>query len=230
MEPIKESGEALETLSVTAGHDLAEDLRQLAERVQEEIPHCIAISISLRDSDLTFTFTSTVDDLRLVDAAQYLHDGPCQVAAYQGEVVDVQDILDEDRWQTFAQASARLGVRSSLSLPLHSRGILYGSVNLYADSEAAFTGHEHQIAATLGTHAAEAVANADLSMASMERARQAPSMIEAVDTVNTAVGILAERDAVPPDEARRRLLDAASRAGINAADLARLIVAPERGG
>jgi GAF domain-containing protein len=193
--------------------------------VQAAIPDCVCISITLLDAGLTFTLTTTSEALRVVDAVQYLDGGPCQAAALDDVETHVEDVLDEDRWQRFAQTSAANGVRSTLSIPIRrAAGELHGSVNLYASSPSAFAQHEQELATMFGAAAAEAVANADLSMLSVQRAEEAPARIHDADTVSVAVGLFAARDAIPLDAARERFLDAAARAGTSPTGLAELII------
>jgi GAF domain-containing protein len=172
VEPIAESLEALTRLSHDA-EDLAENLRQTASRVVQAVPECVAISISHFEGDLTFTLVTTSDELRVVDAAQYLDSGPRESAAIDGDEIDIGDVPDEDRWQLFALASAITGVRSSLSLPLLRGDTVYGSVNFYASTDHAFIARERDLAVMFGAQVEAAVANADLSMSSPARARQA---------------------------------------------------------
>jgi GAF domain-containing protein len=159
-----------------------------------------------------------------LDAAQYLEGGPCEAAAIEGEEIHLDDVLDEDRWQLFALASAITGVRSSLSMPLRRGDTVYGSVNFYASTEQAFIGRERDLAVMFGAQVQEAVANADLSMASLGRAREAVDTLDENDRVNEAIGMLAERHGMTTDEARASLLDAAHRAGVTAMALAQLVL------
>lgn len=224
MEPIPESLQALTRLSATTDTDLVESLRHTAVRVVEAIPDCVGISICNFRADLTFTLLSTAERLRILDAAQYLDGGPCQLAALDGEEVTVDDLLDEDQWQLLALASAAQGVKSSLSLPMRHLGQLYGSVNFYASSTYGFQGREQDLARMFGAATEEAVANADLSMSSLGRARQAVETLDANDSIQQAVGMLAVRGGVTVDEAQRRLDEAADRAGISPVTLAELVL------
>jgi GAF domain-containing protein len=216
--------EALTRLSETGEVDLVGNLRQAAERVVTAVPECVALSISHFDEDVTFTLVATRVDMRLLDAAQYIDGGPCEVAALSGEEVDVGDVLDEDRWQLFALASAIKGVRSSLSLPLRRDRKVYGSINFYASTEYAFLGRERDLALMFGAQVQEAVANADLSMSSVQRARNTVQRLDERDTLNTAAGILAARKGMSTDEAFQSLLNAADRAGISPLALAELVL------
>jgi GAF domain-containing protein len=224
VEPIPESLEVLTRLSSTGEVDLVDNLQQAAGWVVRAVPECVALSISHFDEDLTFTLTATSDELRLLDAAQYLDGGPCEVAAIDGDEVDVGDVLDEDRWQLFASASAVHGVRSSLSLPLRRDDTVYGSVNFYASTEYAFMGRERDLAVMFGASVQEAVANADLSMASLGRARQAVTTLDERDRINTAAGVLAARHGMTVTQAHESLVDCASRAGVPVVALADLVL------
>jgi GAF domain-containing protein len=224
VEPIPESLGVLARLSATADVDLVDNLKQAASEVVRAVPECLALSISHFDDDLTFTLVSTSDEVRIVDASQYLDGGPCESAANDGDAVYLGDILDEDRWQWFALAAAAHGVRSSLSLPLRRGDRIYGSVNFYASTEYAFVGRERDLATMFGAAVQEAVANGDLSMSSLGRARRAEKALEDRDKVDTAVGILAARQRVSPSEAYDNLIDAAARAGVSATALAEAVL------
>jgi GAF domain-containing protein len=224
MEPIPESLEALTKLSVGGDVGLVQRLSEAAARVVHLVPECVALSIALFDDDLTFTLLATSDRMRIVDAAQYLDGGPCELSARSSADVAVDDILDEDRWQLFALATAATGVRSSLSLPLRDGAAVVGSINFYARTDYAFIGRQRTLAQMFGATVEEAVANADLSMGSLERARQAVQTLEDRDTITTAVGVHAARHALTVSEAYDNLHDAAERAGVPLIELARLVL------
>jgi len=228
MEPIPESLEVLTRLSATAEVDLVAELKDAAARVVEAVPDCVGLSIAWFDEGLTFSLLTTSDALKVIDAAQYLEGGPCEVAALDEEDVDLGDILDEQRWQLFGTAAAAAGVRSSLSLPLRHGGTVYGSINFYGSTTDTFSGSQGQLARKFGAAVEEAVANADLSMASVGRARGAVETLDARDTVNKAIGALAVRENISVEEARGRIQDAADRAGVSLAAVADLVLTQRR--
>jgi GAF domain-containing protein len=160
-------------------------------------------------------------------AARVVHLVPECVAlsiALNGEDVAVDDILDEDRWQLFALATAATGVRSSLSLPLRDGAVVIGSINFYGGTDYTFIGRERTLAEMFGANVAEVVANADLSMGSLERAREAVQTLEDRDTITTAAGVYAVRHNVTVDDGYDNLRDAAERAGVPLVELARLVL------
>jgi GAF domain-containing protein len=135
------------------------------------------------------------------------------------------DLFSERRWRLAALAGARSGVRSSLSLPIRVRGKAVGSVNFYGASPTTFRGHGRALAALFGAAAEEAVSNADLPMTGIERARRSTEQVADEAALDTATGVLAERERLAVEDARQRLEDAAARAGVKAAALAKLILA-----
>jgi GAF domain-containing protein len=224
LEPIAESLDALRQLSSTGERDLVEEVAQRAAEIVDVVPDCVALSITLLDDDLTFTFVSTSEAGRVVDAAQYVDGGPCVDAVETGEQIDVEDLMDEDRWQVAAQAAAAHGIMSSLSLPLRHDGDIIGSINMYGSTIGAFNDAAETLAQLFGAAVQEVVANFDTSMRSRERSRTTPRRLRMQTTIDQAIGILAIRRTIPTTRAARDLAGAAERAGIDEATLAKVIV------
>ena len=138
------------------------------------IPECVGLSLTLYDEDLTFTLVASSLPLAELDAMQYLDGGPCVQAVHDKahRLEAVEELLDEDRWALFAQASAAAGVASSLSLPVLEHGRVVGGINLYASSADAFTGSPQRPGLGAGPSAAGAVTNADLAFETRLRAER----------------------------------------------------------
>jgi hypothetical protein len=83
------------------------------------------------------------------------------------------------------------------------------------------------VAAIFGAWAPGAVSNADLSFSTRLEAARAPEHIRERNRVKTGVGILAASLRVELVEARRRLHEAAARAGVDALTVAELLIAGE---
>ena len=231
MEPIPETRELLDFLwEGTDDERLEMWLVTRAQQVAALVPDCVGLSIALLgELGYTFTFLATDDDLRLVDGAQYLDGGPCEAAVDRDVLVEA-DLLDERTWYLAALAAASTGVRSSLSLPIRSEDDVVGSVNFYGASAATFAGPARHLAMLFGAVAQEAVLNADLRMEGIDRARRSTEQVVDEGAVHTASGVLAEREGLSPDQARRRLEDSAARAGVPVASLARLVLRDADGG
>ena len=127
-------------------------------------------------------------------------------------------------WQLFSQFSAASGVASSLSLPVYRDDRLVGGVNLYASGSDSFAGRQERLVEALGGRAGEAVANADLSFSTRLDAAAAPQqMLDRIE-IETATGLLAARSGADLEVAQRLLSEAAARAGVSAALVARVLV------
>lgn len=171
------------------------------------------------------TLVASTGQIAALDAAQYLYGGPC-VEDLEGTEplnVTIGDLLDEGRWQMYAQASATAGIASSLSLPVMAADRVVGGVNLYASTADAFTGRHQPVAEAVGSGAAFAVSNADLSFTMLQQALEAPDTLCALGDMDLAVGVISESQGVPITIARERLRDAAAPAGISEAEAAKAI-------
>jgi GAF domain-containing protein len=226
MEPIPETVEAVNELdpSVDDGTLLA-SLCERATQAQQIVPDLVGVSVARLDHGLTLTLVATAPEVAVLDAVQYVGGGPCVEAGHQDQVTeDDIDVMDEERWRLFAEATAARAVRSTLTLPVLSHGHVAGTVNLYAASRRAFVGHHEQLAAVFGAWAAGAVANADLSFMTRKNAQRAPQNVRDQNLVDVATGIVSAQLSIDVATAAERLRDAASRAGVSLVHLARDII------
>jgi transcriptional regulator with GAF, ATPase, and Fis domain len=226
LEPMPATVEAFEKLGRLGNEDVGEQLQQVAAALGTIVPQCVGMSLTLVDDDITLTLaTSSIQALPL-DAVQYLDGGPCLDAVEQAERLIVDDIGSdsEQQWSLFARASAMVGVRSSLSLPLLDGDRVLGGFNLYASEADAFEGHVEELARLLGAWGPGAVRDADLTFSSRLRAGEAPAALARQADLDTAVALIAEKERIERGAAAQRLYDAAARAGLPAEDLARTVI------
>jgi GAF domain-containing protein len=228
VEPIPETVSAIEQFGpfVVEDDDLLAELAARAEQVRALVPPCVGLSLASTEDGVTFTLVATSEEIAVLDAVQYLSGGPCVEAVKAERVLacDQSDLLDEQEWRLFAQATAAGGVASTLTLPILRDDRVVGSVNLYAATADAFEGQHQAIADIFGAWAPGAVTNADLSFTTRETAEQAPRHLRDDIDIHVASGIIAAREAIDPGHARSRLHDAAQRAGVTEAHLARTII------
>jgi hypothetical protein len=226
VEPIDETVEAMAELDEVSDVDLLAELKQASEQVLAIVPDCVGISIASLDHGLTFTLVASNEEVANLDGVQYLDGGPCveAVKADIGLQTSTDDLLDEEDWHFIGQASAASSVASTLTLPILHQGKVSGSVNLYGGSTDSFTGHHEDLAAIFNAWAPGAVVNADLGFATRRNAEQAPARLRDQAQIDTAVGIIAAQQKVSTSVAEERLTDAAQRAGVSEAQLARLVL------
>lgn len=225
MKPVPETAAVLRDLAEHRQPGLEATLMALAHRAQSVVPECVGLSLGLIQGATTFTLVATDETIAGLDAVQYADWGPCVEAAERHEPVEVsvETLLDERRWQLFAQASAAAGVRSTLSMPIMDGDRMIGGVNLYASTPHAFHDRHQELADGLGTSAEGAVRNADLSFSTRQLAADSAERYHASGDIELAVGILVARHRLDPQAARARLREAAARAGISEAEAARAI-------
>jgi GAF domain-containing protein len=227
-----ETREALAEFVTLDDPDVDELLADLGRRAQAIVPDLVGLSLGLAHEGLTFTLLASSSGVASIDAAQYADGGPC-VEVTEGRMdsaeIEVTDPMDEEQWRLFSLVSAASGVASSLSLPIYRDNALVGGANLYASTANAFTGRHEQLADALGARAAEAVTNADLSFSTRLDAAAAPQQMRDRIEIETATGLLAARSGKDLEVAQQLLREAAVRAGVPLALVARVLVLAHRG-
>jgi NarL family two-component system response regulator LiaR len=202
--------------------------QQLAERagqVRALVPACSGISLASVLGEESVTLAATSDEIALLDATQYLSGGPCVAAAEAASVLTctAEQLAAESSWRRFAAATATAGVTSVASLPVTDPGTdrVVGTVNLYASDERAFEGRDGDLADLFGDWAPAAVARHDAE--ARERPELGPQHRQDDLDIQVATALVADQEELDLDQARTRLDDAARRAGITVADLARAV-------
>jgi GAF domain-containing protein len=227
VEPIPETTEAVEEFGPFIDGDLLQQLRERSQRVRDLVPDCVGMTLASRAHDVLLTLVATSEEIAVLDAVQYLYGGPCVDAMEADRVLTYpagDDVLDEQHWHDFAQATAAAAINSTLTLPVLTDGAVTGTINLYAASARAFDGRHEDLARIFDAWAPGAVTNADLTFSTRKEAEQAPRRLRDDLNIQVAVGILAQRHSADLEEARELLRDAALRAGVREADLAAIIV------
>lgn len=226
MKPIPETRFVLTEMSRFQDEDLTSRFTAMANLVAVLAPECVGMTLSFLHEDLAFTWAATSLDVAALDAVQYLCDGPCVQAMHQGATVGAtrSDPLDESRWLEFSRAENSAGVESTLSIPLVENHLVVGGVNFYGGTATTFEGLHSELAAVCGAWPAAAVSNADMSLSGVRRAQQSPQRMRDRFVVDQATGMVMAAHRVDAEVAGERLRDAAERAGISEAELARILV------
>jgi GAF domain-containing protein len=227
VEPIPETLRAIDEIEAFLDdRTLLEQLTAQAARARAIAPGLRGISVAARIEGLTFTLVATEEESAVLDAVQYATSGPCveAVEVEHGMATDHHDLLSEPRWQELGQATAAVGIRSTLTFPIMTHGQISGSVNLYGEARDTFDGKHRQLAAVFDAWAPGAISNADLSFMTRRFAEQAPVQLQDQELIDVAVGVIAASHGLDIDAARQRLELAAARAGVSVVQLARTIV------
>jgi GAF domain-containing protein len=226
VEPIPESSEAVAEFGPFEV-DLLQNLQDMAIQVRDLVPDCVGLSLASREHGVSFTVVSSSEEIAALDGIQYVDGGPCveSVKAERVIAVEGEEMLGEAGWHLFAKATAAYSITSTLTLPIIAETQVVGSINLYAASPMAFSGHHEAIAEIFGAWAPGAVANADLGFRTLRTSKDAPRLLYEEMRIQVAVGIVMSAQSVTPDVARELLSDAARRARVTEALLAESLIA-----
>ncbi|MER7070934.1 ANTAR domain-containing protein [Terrabacter sp. NPDC000476] len=226
MEPTPETNEALSELERFGDSELRDELTDLTSAAKRRVPTLVGVSVTLVAENIVLTYVATAREVAVMDAVQYVDGGPCIEAVAADETIstDAATLLDEGRWQLFAQATAAAGVRSTLSIPFGTESRVTGGVNLYGGLSSSFRGMQSELAMLFGGWAPGAVSNADLSFSTRLEAVQAPGRLRDQTFVDQAIGLLISARDLDPDAAEERLKRAAAQAGTSVVALAQALV------
>jgi GAF domain-containing protein len=226
MEPIPETAALIEEFGKFYDVDLLDELQRKAEAVRGLVPDLVGLTVASLEDGAAFTLVASDADVATLDAVQYVAGGPCVEAPRAEQVLEYDSGQpdDEERWRTFAKATAAKAVATTLTLPILHEGRVVGSVNLYAASDGAFDGLHREIAAILAAWAPGAIVNADLSFRTRETAEHASQAVRTTMRVEMAMGVLMEAQSVDADTARALLEEAAQRAGVPVQELAGVLL------
>jgi len=137
----------------------------------------------------------TSDLPRAVDQLQTdLGQGPCLDAAWEQDIVRVDDLAVDRRWPEFAARAADLGVGSMMCFQLFVAGDRLGAMNLYSRNPGAFDHESQDIGLMLAGHAAVALAGA-------EHEENLRAAMRSRDVIGQAKGILMERYKLTAEQA-----------------------------
>jgi GAF domain-containing protein len=107
-----------------------------------------------------------------------------------GGVVQVDDLSQDERWDSYRPHAVTNGVMSSLSLPLKVDGESLGALNLYSATPAAFAGQQR---AQAQEFAAQCAAALTLSLRQLRQLQVQNQLAEALvsnSVIDQAIGIL----------------------------------------
>ena len=126
---------SLQTLLLSV-EDIDDFLQEVSELAATTVSPAVSCGIMVEYDGHPLTVASSDARARRLDETQYdAHEGPCLHALRSGEVVDVPETAEEDRWPTYVRLAREHGLRSSLSLPLLVQGEPIGAMNLYSSEE-----------------------------------------------------------------------------------------------
>jgi len=197
---------------VLAEETLDSVLSKVGELAKRVIAPADAVSLTLVRKGRAETAAYTDVLAMQADERQYgLDGGPCLDAGRGGVVLIIDDMRTEDRWPDYAPQAARIGVRSSLSVPLPIQEDLIGALNVYSQTAGAFDEDDVRAGQTFAAYAAVAVANANTLASTAEMADNLRTAMASRASIEQAKGILMARGGITPEQAFEILVRASQR-------------------
>ena len=234
---LPEAGPLAETFvelarAVTEGADTVEVFSMLSERCVRLLPvDACGILVVDNGGDLQVIGSSN-SSVHLLDLFQLQNEeGPCVECCRTGEAI-VDTTLDTtldttgtdgtSRWPRFAEMTRAQGFRSVYALPLATRGVVVGALNLFSTTEVG--SDQLVVAQALADAATIALLQADPLLDAVTVARQLHLAVEARNTVEQAKGVVAERFGIDFDAAMQRLRDVARQLDVRLIEVAGSVV------
>lgn len=85
------------------------------------------------------TVASSSEAARRLDEKQYaFDDGPCLTALRSGQLVLIEDLQADDRWEHYARAINGDGIRSVLAVPIKADAVSRAALNCYSKAAGTF--------------------------------------------------------------------------------------------
>lgn len=173
---------------------LPETLLHIAEFAVRAIPGADGAGLTLLHPDLPATIVASEDFVRVVDDIQYgLGEGPCITAAEQGITVRSGALEVDPQWPEFGPRVGRLGVHSVLSLPLISKSVVLGAMNVYAHPPDAFDDRAVELGELFAVPAAISAQNARALDSAVQLTDQLEKALSSRAVIDQAIGILISR-------------------------------------
>jgi GAF domain-containing protein len=222
-EAVRQSLRALTQFLVNDG-TLGDTLRRVSEMACAVTPAAYAgITLMVEGKAQTGVFTHP--DAPEIDEAQYQSgEGPCMYAFRDQTVYRIESTATDERWPEFARTALSHNIHSTLSLPLTARGEGLGALNLYAQTDGAFSESHEQLAIIFADQASIVLANAQVYWDARELGENLSEAIKTREVISQAVGILMAVGGRSPDAAFKMLSSASQRENRKVRDIASEIV------
>lgn len=196
-------------------------LQAFSEMVAETLDSAVC-SIMLVDDDRRELVVSAAR----CSSPEYLHKMPIKIedsligrVVREGRHLVVPNVLEEKQFR-YPELARKTGLVSLLSVPLHSREKVIGTINIYTRERRAFSDEEIGFVKVVAGQAAISIENARLMSETLEMKRT----LETRKLVERAKGILQAKHSLTEEEAYLRLRNESRRLRRPMRDLAEAVI------
>jgi ANTAR domain/GAF domain len=180
--------------------NVRETLQRIVDLAERAVDGCEAAGILLVDNGKATTAAASsalvvaIDQMQ-IDAAE----GPCLDASTNGSTYYAADLIDDERWRTFAPLAVDAGIRSVLAYSLSATRP--SALNLYSRLPAAFGATDRAQGQLFATLARLALDSAEERASDEQRTGNLIKALRTRELVGQAQGILMERERITADRA-----------------------------
>ena len=222
--PFEEAVAAL-TRYFVGNQTLGESLHEVAELTMIALPQTDHVGITMLVDGVLKTSVFTHPEVPEIDQAQYrTGDGPCVTAYRDGVAHIIESTLEPGKWQEFRDSAARHGVLSTLSLPLITHDGPIGALNLYAETERAYTREDQELGELFASQGAFLLANAQAYWDARTLSENLEQAMVSRATIEQAKGIIMSSMRCDPGTAMRMLIEQSQDQNVKLRELAEELV------
>jgi GAF domain-containing protein len=209
-------------LLVTPG--MEQFLQELTVLAARTVTSGLSCGITLQPDGHPVTVASSDTRAMQVDEVQYeVDDGPCLRSMHTGKQVYITDTTGPERWGGFSARAAANGIRSCLSMPLTTEGIM-GAMNLYAPVPDAFGEPEVRRAELFAASLSAALALAARQASAATLTGQLREALASRAVIDQALGITMDQERCTSAQAFAILRNASQNRNVKLRDIARQVI------
>ncbi|KHL04335.1 GAF and ANTAR domain-containing protein [Sinomonas humi] len=161
-----------------------------------------------------------------LDDLQYsTGEGPCMTALKTGRVVDVPDLVHDDRWPAYRRPALEAGIRAVLAVPIVLELGAQAALNCYAEEAGAFDNEDKASVEAFADLTASSVRLAVRLETEMERSSDLKAALESRTAINLASGVIMAQSGCTQEQAVEILRRASSSRNVKLRDVASQILA-----
>lgn len=211
------------TNSVTQGAETIEIFTELAEKCVNLLP-VAAAGILLRDVSGTLqVIGASSPSAHLLDLFQVQNEqGPCLECTMTGTPVTDVELSPEGAWPRFAALTRTQGFTAVYALPLRSRDVTVGALNLFAREP--LSANRLVIAQALADTATLSLLQVDPHIDLQIVIRRIHLAVESRNTLEQAQGMIAQRFGIDAEVALTRLQEVCERTELSLVEAATAVV------
>lgn len=211
------------TRSVTRGAETIEIFTELAQKCVSLLP-VAAAGILLRDvSGILQVIGASSPSAHLLDLFQVQNEeGPCLECTMTGISVSDVELSAQGKWPRFAHLTRSHDFTAVYALPLRSRDVTVGALNLFAREQLS-TGRL-VVAQALADAATLSLLQVDPHIDLQIVIRRIHLAVESRNTLEQAQGMIAQRFGIEAEEALVRLRDVSDQTDLTLVEVATAVV------